>query len=820
MHIAGLFKVCWFSCKWGVMLAVLAIVAVGVYITTRLNDDIRRHVEQTLSDHYRERGLRVTVEGAKRIEGEGIRVRGISIVDPSLDAAQAELARLDELFVITDADLISLVQGKATAREIVVRRSTLRTTIDNEGNVSAGKLLPLPKFSDRAVPLRVEQAQVELFDARDASRPPWKLHDISFRFARRHVATEKAESSENTNSATDERHVHGALVCDHIGKIEFDGLYEPNSGHWQLKGGADDVRLSRALCDSLPHCASEKTGPLEHLRGHAHITFEAAKDAKASLGATFAVHADLKDGQITDPRLPYPLSDVRLVADANNEGVILRQFSGRHGQTTLEVTGSMQGVTPGSPATLSAKIRNLNLERWEALSGTPLDKLWSQYQPSGQIDVDADLKFDGTTWHPNALVTCQNVGFKFHKFPYPLTHARGTLHLVGKDLKIGLTAHSGSQPIAIAGQFQNVGPQVTGRVNIKGSRLPVDSKLLAALPPAGADVIRRLRGSGHFGFVADLWRDRPTDPVHHQYKIQLEQCAIKFDRFPYPLRNVTGKIDVVDGHWTFYDLESIDQRRHVSGWGNKKRPDAGGLLTLQFIATDVPLDSQLRSALDDSMKELWDQLNPRGSLDKVKVDVTHTPAQEMADLVVRVEKDVRGGFRRIAGSRAPTESVTITPEFFPYRFDKVSGAATYVSKQRRVTLRNYARNTKARGSSAAATATLARTAVGRSVCSTHPSIGSKSTTTSPGASQRHARRTDRLEAYWTLKSAWRLPDVASSSPGAARSNVGSGSRHTPQQPDGWRSTARECQWRCSLHRSIARRRIPKPRRTCARRPNL
>ncbi|MCG8585563.1 MAG: AsmA-like C-terminal domain-containing protein [Pirellulales bacterium] len=684
--IAGLFKVCWFGCKWGVLLTVVVVAAAGFYISTRIHNDIRRHVEKTLAEHYEPLGLEVSVEGARRIEGEGIRVTGIAISDPSLKAKHAELARIDELFLVTDADLLSLVQGKATAREIIIRTPTLRTTVNAANQWSASKLLPLPKFGEESVPVRVEHARVEIHETDDTERSPWKVRDISFRFARR-VARPDAAAATLASSQpppTDSRHIEGTLVCQHFGNVEFDGTYDSISGDWQLKGGAADVRLSREMVDSLPRHVATKVELLSQVRCNMQLTFAASK-SDAVLGFDFNARAELKNGQLTDPRLPFPLGDLRATVVVANHGVTIENLTARHGQTSLELTGEVSGLTAKSPAVFTAKVRRLSLDRKMALVGTPLEKLWHDFQPSGVVDIDSRFTFDGHRWTPDAHVTCHDVGFTFRRFPYPLEGTKGTLHLIGKSTTMQLVALSGGQPVQIRGQLHNLGPQATGWVEFHSTRLPVDQKLVRALPPAGAEMVRRLRATGYFDVAARIWRDDPRELFHQQCKICLKQCAVRFDRFPYPLRNVTGKIDMIDGHWTFYDLESVDSRRHVTGWGSKQRPSEGGQLLLHFIATDVPLDDQLHSSLDESLKELWDQLNPRGTIDKIKVGIRHLPGRPSADLIVRLENDARGGLRRIDGSsRMSTPSISIKPEFFRYKFDKVGGVATYTSANRRV----------------------------------------------------------------------------------------------------------------------------------------
>ena len=58
-----------------------AAIALGFYFYHRLDDEVRRTVEAKLGEKYPH--LQVAVREAQLVRGEGIRVRGLSIVEPN-----------------------------------------------------------------------------------------------------------------------------------------------------------------------------------------------------------------------------------------------------------------------------------------------------------------------------------------------------------------------------------------------------------------------------------------------------------------------------------------------------------------------------------------------------------------------------------------------------------------------------------------------------------------------------------------------------------------------------------------------------------------
>ncbi len=79
------------------------------FLYTRVDEEIRRRVEEKLQAHYV--NLTVHVRFAKLVEGEGIEVREVSILDPRLSGPQAELAYIDEIFIACGTELGQLASG-------------------------------------------------------------------------------------------------------------------------------------------------------------------------------------------------------------------------------------------------------------------------------------------------------------------------------------------------------------------------------------------------------------------------------------------------------------------------------------------------------------------------------------------------------------------------------------------------------------------------------------------------------------------------------------------------------------------------------------
>ncbi|HEY4761249.1 MAG TPA: hypothetical protein VIH42_11770, partial [Thermoguttaceae bacterium] len=144
------------------MFCVIGAVAAVPYFYSRVDEEIRRRIEDRFAQHYA--GLKVTVGSAELVAGQGIKVRDLSIMEPAAQGPRAELANIEELFLACQTDLKELMLHDPLVTHITVRRPTVRVTRRPEGTWSAAKLLPLPRFGNQSPEITIENGVIEIFD--------------------------------------------------------------------------------------------------------------------------------------------------------------------------------------------------------------------------------------------------------------------------------------------------------------------------------------------------------------------------------------------------------------------------------------------------------------------------------------------------------------------------------------------------------------------------------------------------------------------------------------------------------------------------------
>jgi hypothetical protein len=651
-----LIDTCWFAFKWGALAALMAAVGLGFYFYSRVNDQIRQRVQVMWQQHYK--NLQVNIRSAQLVDGEGIEIRGLTILDPHAAGPQGELAYFDELVVFCQTSLAELINGDPETTRVLVRRPTIHATRRPDGSWSVERMVPLPKFSEQPHATTIENGTIEFFDPLNNPPSTLTLRDINIELK------PIPDAGPPGHWATD---VRGYMDGDHFQRIELSGRIEPDSKGGDITGVLTGLDMSPELRDSLPAGLGQKLAPLAPLRGQMRIGFHVHDDPAAAVRYAFQVNGQLTGGRFDDPRLPYPLTDLKADFHADNAGISVDKLTARAGSATLQLAARMHGCQPGSPLSIKAKAEHLQIGRqWDAVIPEPLLTEWGRFKPAGEISADVQLDFDGQHWRPEVTVHCLDLAITYFKFPYRLDRTSGTLELKNDQLTADLKAYAASQELSIVGHFQHPGPKFTGRVDISGQNIPFDQNLMAALSPKAGDVLRALNPSGTFNFFLRVDRTDAERPPSQDLIVKPNKAAVKYDRFPYPIQNIRGDLVMTDGRWTFRNLEGSNGpgRILLEGYMNPTIDGTGhGIeLGLNISGLNIPLQDELRECLSSQSASLWKQLQPQGAIDLV-TDVRYVSATKTTDIHVRAEP--------------VNDTCSLQPAAFPYRLEKVRGVFVY-----------------------------------------------------------------------------------------------------------------------------------------------
>lgn len=654
--MATLINACWFVFKWCLALVLVFALAVGFYLYNHVDEELRRHVEEKFARHYPK--LKVKVRSAARIDGEGIEVRGLSVHQPGAEGPRAELVYIDELMLECDTEIAELLSHEPLIRKVIVRRPSFHSTRRADGAWSSAELLPFPQICKIPPPIFVENGSFEFFDPLRNPTSTFTVRDLN-------LAITPLPAPADGQPAQFSHSLEGFLTSDRIQRVEFKGRYGDNGCRWEFTGGVEGLDLSPDLHAELPGPAAEQLSALQSLRAPAKFRFAIDQDQARTPAFRYDLNGQLFRARIEDRRLPYPITDVFANVRVTNEGIYIKDLRGRNGQTTLSAKEIWRrGYSDDSPLFANLECDQLVIDN-RLLDALPENwrAKWYDYFLAGTVNVRATIAFDGKTWKPQVDLDCLDTSFTYNKFPYRLEGGTGNLRLRNDRVDFWLTAYSGADQVTLKGNVQQLYDNPGLWFELHSDQLAIDQKLLQALPELPRDVVRSLQPHGRFRLTADVRkRPGPNEPLYKRVTIGLDRCSIKFDKFPYPINNVAGTIELVGDTWEFRDLEGNNDTGAVNAYGRLYPTPAGKELELHFVGSHIALEEELQDALPANVQQLWSNLRPRGL-----VGLT-------ADVRYRVEPkqlSIQVGLMPVA------DTLSIEPAFLPYRIEGIQGELNY-----------------------------------------------------------------------------------------------------------------------------------------------
>lgn len=659
------------------LLAIAGIGITGVLIYTgilgidRLDEEVRHRAEAKFAAHYP--GLSVTIDSARVLQGRGLQLRGIRFTDPASETKSAELLYIDELLAACDTSLQELLTHEPHVTSLTIRGARLKATRRTDGHWNVAALLPLPSTGPSRVPVFIHDAAIEVCDPAINAHKPLLLKNFALQIAPDHSPEALAVLPEAKGNIP--LKVTGDVACDHFRKLSIDGWLDPVGGAWAFRGNVEQLVVNPQLEESLPIEIPTKILSLHDLHAKTSLEYEITNQKLANvpggLPFHFAIAAQFTEGKLDDPRLPSPLTDLKASVFCDDGGVQMKEVTARCGTAKVQLDLTREGWDNAAPLKIVGRVVQLTLDERLAQSLSKKHRaVWDKFAPTGAIHANFNIAFNGREWEHDIQAELADASIAFEKFPYRVTGAGGTVRLQNQELLIDTFAMASGRRIVCQGRMQNPGPDFTGWLDISSEGpIALDERLLLAMDAKVQKIVRSLSPRGDATFHFRLDRADVHVKAEPYLQVNLKDCSLRYDRFPYPLERITGVIQWKEGEWTFEKLSGANDSAYITGQGSLARDRQGHqILQFEFAAADVPLEDDLKHALPEKMQTLWGNLHPSGTLDSLKI--LFAMNCDTKELSIDVE-----GQKYPRPNGAPdSRSVSIEPSWFSYRLDHLTGA--------------------------------------------------------------------------------------------------------------------------------------------------
>lgn len=339
-------------------------------------------------------------------------------------------------------------------------------------------------------------------------------------------------------------------------------------------------------------------------------------------GAGPVVTVDFEGPSLAYHKFPYRLGWTRGRIRFAEGRATITQAEGRDGPLRVTLTGSL--TLPGRPkevdlrleaadARMSPKLRDCLPPRYH--------KLWDELRPAGTFDVTAWITADETTQGRTQValeVRPTDCTLSYVGFPYPVRFRRGKVHYRRGTLRTrsleGETPHG--IPLFLSGTVLDLDtPKPNPDILIRCSRLPLDADLREALAPRYRELWDRLQPQGFLEAQCRISReDRGEGRVAAEVTARLLGVSITDREFPYRLSGLQGRVAFRGGKLLLTDVRGGHGPARVTLAGELE-PGSPGRLQLEVTGVRLPLDDDLRRALPEAVRNVWDKLHLSGTVD-------------------------------------------------------------------------------------------------------------------------------------------------------------------------------------------------------------
>jgi len=297
----------------------------------------------------------------------------------------------------------------------------------------------------------------------------------------------------------------------------------------------------------------------------------------------------------------------------------------------IDVLAAELKYDPNEDFSLKLRAKDLQSKRSEsleklALVGPPfleksdlftaLQRFFGRFQPR-RLDVTGNLNRLSES-KLTGQVDCKDVEFLYSGFKYEVENLRGQVDFTKNSLKLNdLIAKHDDVELCFNGWSRGFGTDRQYQIHITSDKMPLDNDLYNALSAEQKEFWDYFSPVGQAAVDLQLSRHSPTD---RKMNLSLELCDVDavYCNFPYPLKNMTGKISFRRDGVMFSDVVSLENKCKITLNGQIK--NVGSIYDILVDVNNIPLDSGLEEVLPERQKNIYSRLCPSGFVDgRIKV---------------------------------------------------------------------------------------------------------------------------------------------------------------------------------------------------------
>ncbi|MBN1803791.1 MAG: hypothetical protein JW837_00945 [Sedimentisphaerales bacterium] len=270
-----------------------------------------------------------------------------------------------------------------------------------------------------------------------------------------------------------------------------------------------------------------------------------------------------------------------------------------------------------------------------------LQKFFDLYRPYGQIDLTLDASGNLKRLNESALsgeVYCKDVSFCYSKFPYKIEHLAGRIDFTKNSFTLkNLRGKHDDVELLFNGWSRDFGSDWKYQIQVASDNVALDNDLYSVLNTKQKESWSVFSPTGVAAVKYQFDKNSETDEKE-KIIVEPRNAEAKYRRFPYPLKNITGRLLFEHDNIIFSDVVSQVDECKITLNGEYVTENAdNSRYDILVDVNNLPLDSTLEQSLPEVQKDLYDQIRPAGLADgRIKIAGKNSePADFTADMVFK-----------------------------------------------------------------------------------------------------------------------------------------------------------------------------------------
>jgi hypothetical protein len=624
------------------------------YLYQRLTNPaaVRRQVVAKLRDMLP--GAEVTLDSARlRLLG-GIALNELRLKRRD-DPERTDFAYFPSAILYHDKEQI--LNGKLIIRKVELNRPRLRLIRDRKGHLNILGLTRAPSGDEPQPTVIIHHGTIILEDRlASVGKRPVEISDVNLTIQSGPYETISFEG-DGTSTLT--------------GPIQIKGAWWRQTKALTLTFHASEVAIGPPLLKRLAGYRPEFRPHIQALKATADLRAELKYSPGIKHPWHHDVHLKIAGGELRHPLLPLAFDHLEASLHCLDGHVTVEKLSARGGPATVTIHEAWARAS-GTGADFCCKGRVEHLPVTAGLVERLPEKvrmLHDLYTPKGVLSMDFDLRRCKDRWERlQCVLHAEKMSASFIRFDYPLDQITGTVDADIKNqlYKVNLTGYTGPRPVTVRGQCRGEGPNAAIDVDIKGTDIPLDEKLLKALQPATREVARSFHLTGLGDITAKIHHGPGSSTFDNQFLVQLHHAALKWEPFPYPLNKASAILEIKPKYWVLREFHGMNGKAEFQARGRSYPPlpghtPADAQTAIEITGRNVPMDNDFKEATRPypGLTRAWETFDPSGTMNfTARIDRLPKQAQDL-DVTVDVHDS------------------SVVPKFFPLLLHDLSGRLRY-----------------------------------------------------------------------------------------------------------------------------------------------